>query len=375
MDRVLVNKLPFLLPIMMALTSCSSMGNMQSTHALKSPGSSKPAKHVVHHQYKHNKHKKVMVRKTHASHVFTQVAAPKKDTKNIQEPVISSIYSTSKASTPGTLPNPVIGDMYLINVHGIDLDPHLYKKLPGASTVTNLKVMDAMSGHYHYVHVARWDGSHLDEAYINANTAAMMSLIGLGMVENGYIQTKFGSIIMVLSGDGYTVDVPGHPVDIVTHGGKAEKKALKSHKSKPRKIGAPVKKKYMKHSKVKFDSNDFYIVGTNVITVTSKHLRKTSKVVTRIHGVSNKAMVSKHHHKKLQSHVVASKRVVPTAMTFTKKFCGVDKTVINANQPATVTHNLWETHMRTSMISHQMAANEPGGAASNYVTPIYTDSP
>ncbi len=177
MEKKTLGKLSFLLPVMMALTSCSSLGNMQGTHTGQGQGvhGAKPHAHHVasHHQAMH----KVKVtspslssNKPHAqaqvikhtqvakpsSHTDAEVVArPVPVTKNvIEKPMVveyvpsAPVKAKVKLSKPITAVNPIEGDLYIMNVHSINLTPKKYKKMDDKSVLTNIRRLDAENGSF-----------------------------------------------------------------------------------------------------------------------------------------------------------------------------------------------------------------------------------
>ncbi len=140
--------------------------------------------------------------------------------------------------------------------------------------------------------VARWDGNHIDQTYVNARTAALLSLIGLSMLENGYIETNFGPVIMVFGGNGFIANIPGHKFDVQTRAAGAGSLHKPSQKHK-RFIKS--KKHFINYHTPEFDGNDFYIQGSKHITVKSKpikHAVKSEAVSKQLHKVANEAYKS-----------------------------------------------------------------------------------
>lgn len=382
MDRVLIKKLPLLLPIMMALTSCSTMNTTQTVHAAKhgqrvqTTKSSASLKHKYVKPVAHHYQQSSLSPSSSSSHQpQTQYHAKPVSGQGvmpIEKPVVEQYKPVAPVNaqyvpvTSNAIPNPVVVDIWLLNVHGLDLTPRNYKKLDGASVVPNLRRKDLMTGEYHYVQVSRWDGQHIDHGYVNARMAAMLSLL-----ENGYIETNFGTTLMIFGGSGYVVDVPGHKYHLMNRPAKVKsesvkaKSELKSNKKSNNTLKKKYFKKHFKKVEAKFDGSDFYISGTRIITVKSKNIHADSKV-TVDKAMSKKALAEQ-----------AKKQPSSTISTFSKDFCGLEKVGgVQANIPGTAAHNIWEANLNGAAIGQQMAANEAGGgAASNYSTPVYTDGP
>lgn len=298
--------LPLVLPIMvLLLTSCSSMGSMQAVtpqapmvtakhvkpiSVVKPVKSTKPVKHrqvVIKHKHKPsvipNKSQVLVKPSTHTKTKIEQIeiVVPKKEQK---QPTTVIFY-----------PNPVVGELWLLPVHGMDVQPHLYHRLHKEHLLAHINRRNVIGGNYHYIQVVRWDGAHLDQAYVNANTAALLSILGLDMLENGYMQTNLGTTIMIFAGKGFIIDMPVNDYDMP--GKTAKEKVYKTKvvepvvapaskiKSAPEAKPAPVVKSapVMKSSapgqaptnkkpdtkKPEINGQDFYIMGTEHITVTS----------------------------------------------------------------------------------------------------------
>lgn len=299
-EKKTLGKLSFLLPVMMALTSCSSLGTMQGMHTATGQGAH--VKPHVHHTVSHKANSKIQIKspavssdKPHAHAQVaqsTQIKKPSAHTNEVVRPKVMAqpneveiveyvppVKQTLKPqkpmpskplSKPLMITSPIEGQLFLLSVHGVDLQPHKYQKMDGRSIVKNIKRLDAESGDYHFVQVARWDGTHVDQTLVNARTAALLSLIGLGLMENGYIETNFGTVIMVFAGNGYIADIPGHKFQVQLNAAGAGK-GKQSHMDKPRKKKHSSKVKHFIDPTPSFDSNDFYIQGNKFVTVKSKH--------------------------------------------------------------------------------------------------------
>jgi hypothetical protein len=263
-------KLPYLALAMMALTSCSSMNNMQSM-----PTSAGHGVHITKQHSYVKEQRRVAYVKPHADTSPMPVTIKQQAPSQIMKPVVvqpkpvvvqpkpvvvqpkpvvvqpkpvvvqpKPVVVQPKPVMPAVVsvaivyPNPIDGDIYLLNVHGLDFKPQNYQPMNGRSVATNIQRLDAKGGKYHYIQASRWDGKHLDQTYVNARTAALMSVIGLGMLQNGHIDTDFGTTIMVLGGNAYIADISGHQVDIVLRrGGDRPAKVapkVKSGKSTPK---------------------------------------------------------------------------------------------------------------------------------------------
>jgi len=399
-------KLPFLLPVMMALTSCSSMSNMQTMHAAVGQGV-KTVKHPAHltkhhqgyaeqstvHQPRHNQpavrqtmHTQVPVHKQNVVQAVMQAAVVPERPMQIAEaqPSMANVMP-HQASVPHTLPNPVIGELCLLNVHGLDLNAISYKKLDAHAASKNIQRLDAMDGSYHFIQAARWDGVHVDQVYINARTAELMSMIGLGLLEDGYIESNFGATIMVFAGNGYLDVIPGHQFDLsIIRDVSSHNKVSKPVKlNKPAKVSKPVKVKMNKPDTAAandikinekeieaketeaFDGTDFIIKGSETITITSNHLHPKGKVE------SQNTLASKEGSKQDVSHsqIKVGKQAEVVSATVAKQLCHID----NAGQGPLIAPVV--NHQAVNGDMEKMADNEWGGAASNYSTPIYTDAP
>jgi hypothetical protein len=361
-----LGRLSLLLPVMMAVTSCGTMGNMQNMPKGQGSHHTKQSAHVSKHHHK--------------THVKSSSTTKLVKLVKIPQPVSYQQKSVLAHGVPITHANPVIGDMCILNVHGIDVKPQAYEKINGRTVVNNIHRLDVMDGNYHYIQAARWDGTHVDQTYINARTAELMSLIGLAMLENGYLETNFGTTIMVLGGNGHIVTIPGHQIDLVirkANSGNHKANKIKSGKNphqtkqvnpQSKKISHLHQKKFSQHHLAKVDTNDFYIMGGDVITVSSKQLKVTSIAMARS-MITNKKVGSTSHH----LHRVTSKHHGFSGLKNASLKMGIsnptERTILRALNVAPINHPI------ANINQEFVADNVMGGAAINHSTPVYTDSP
>lgn len=294
MNKKLLIKLAIFLPMMLALASCSSMGGMQTMQSKAGQGIPAPRVHTVKHHPVTTK-KKTTKPTTQAQPVIEIVTeTPSKNTQIEQITIIEPTKVQSK-SLPVTMQNPVVGQLWLLPIHGIQLQAHHYRKSNERHVVQNINRMDNTTGNYHYIQVTRWDGIHMDKAYINARTAAMLSLLGLGLLENGYIKTNFGSYILLFSGKGVLVDLPASQYDLVP--AKKIKKPTRKHTERKVRI---------KNNLADFDPNDFYLIDGKIYKV-----------------------VNDSHTKRVATHKVTPKKVAATKINKTKNYCRIKHYPLN----------------------------------------------
>lgn len=316
MNKKTLIKLALFLPMMMALASCSSMGGMQALQANQSQQVHKISHKKTSKHYPQQHTKQTSVPKSKPAHVVEQkpvqqskeqsvviikTKIPPKSTQ-IEQKVIITPAKVTPRSAHIMLSNPIVGQLWLLPVHGIDMKAHKYKKANERLVVKNLDRMDTTTGNYHFVQVSRWNGMHMDKAFVNARTASMLTLIGLGLLENGYIETNFGSYIIIFAGKGILIDLPASQYEMVSH---------KAKHSKPRKKHSFHQIKHSHVKVVNFNPDDFYILGSKVVDVVSlasaDQVKPAHKVTSNRITKTKAYCHIKHHSLNTPEDMVASK--------------------------------------------------------------------
>lgn len=292
MNKKLLIKLALFLPMMMALASCSSMGGMQTMQHKAGQAMSAPKPHIAKHHPVITKKKTTKPTPQPVVEIVTEV--PSKNTQIEQITIMEPIKVQNK-SLPITMKNPVVGQLWLLPIHGVELQAHSYRKSNQRHVVENIGRMDKTSGNYHYIQVTRWDGIHMDKAYINARTAAMLSLLGVGALESGYIKTNFGSYILIFAGKGVLIDLPASQYELVP--AKKIKKPAKKHSERKVRI---------KSNLANFNPNDFYLID--------------GKVYNTLNDT---------HTKRVATQKVTHKKVAATKMNKINKYCRVKHDRLN----------------------------------------------
>lgn len=262
MQKILI-KIPFIIPAMLALTSCSTTGSMQNMRNMPVSPSIQHmqqvhVKHHVshkiqkpHHTVTHTKqavtaHKTTMVTKPVSAKPVVALQPVKKQlvqTKPIQtapsqtKPVsVTPVHSATqhlaqtkpahiKPVTNKKLPLPM-GSSLLMSATSIDMHPRIYKRIGNREEIiANLRNQDNVYGQYHTIQVVRWDGNSPNEAIINAKTAILETIIGLSLMENSIIKSNFGPLIVLLGGDAYIINLRGDPIEMILIKGQPAKPA------------------------------------------------------------------------------------------------------------------------------------------------------
>lgn len=275
--RQILIKLPFIIPVMLALTSCSTTGSMQNMRNMPVSPSVQHTqqihvKHKIqqpHHTVTHTKqvvtsakampHKnKVVSVKAKPAVVKPVVALQSAKKQAVQaKPVhpvqvmpvtvkpVQSIQTKVKpvAAKPAQPVQPTVqiqpahikpiankmlplpmGPSLLMSATSVDLHPRIYKRIGNREAIiANLRNQDNVYGQYHTIQVVRWDGSSPNESIINARTAILETIIGLSALENSIIKSNFGPLIVLLGGDAYIINLRGDPIEMVLIKGQPEK--------------------------------------------------------------------------------------------------------------------------------------------------------
>lgn len=237
----LVKKLPLIIPLMLALTSCSTIGSMQ--HAPAQPAH--PPVIQKHHAVKQHAqiskpHYQVTQMKKHKKQpVFTE---PVEQTEAQPAPVMPKPVTTrtepvkTVEETKAVVITPVaiektrhhvieefqVTPAVLIDTTSFEMSsPRSYKRIGHRrDVVANLDYLDKNTGQYHYIQVVRWDGRNVTESIINARAAKLEALAGLGVIENSYLDMNFGPTIMLLGGSAYLTNIRGLDYDLILIEGK-----------------------------------------------------------------------------------------------------------------------------------------------------------
>ncbi len=231
--------------------------------------------------------------------------------------------------------SPALNQIWILNVQGLEFNPKQYKKLNDKSVVMNIQRLDKTEGDYHYVQAARWTGSHVDQAVINARTATLMTLIGLDILENGYVNTHFGPTIMVLGGNGHILDLPAHPVELVITSAGRKQSASKPAKAVP---------------------------GKQIKAKTLIDVNRSGKPEATNHKHSNKHQIAKIKHR--HSPVHATHKKVSANSYLSKKH----QTTHKQNRLTHRTHKLNSQHQTAKAFHRTSVAPTDKGATNKLVT-------
>jgi hypothetical protein len=230
---------------MLALTSCSTVGNMHPAPA-PAPKPYMMKHHVAktHQQVSKQrvaKHKAPSVHPISSKHVYkapakspvskpvvkqeimptrAQIHTAKPATvasSKPQAPQVKVIAVTELKPATKHAPTPIyVAPALLIETKSFEMTPRQYKKLGRRrDVIADLDYLDKHTGQYHYIQVVHWDGRHISESITNARLAKLEALIGLGMYENSYLDTPFGPTIILLGGSAYLTNIRGMDFDLI----------------------------------------------------------------------------------------------------------------------------------------------------------------
>lgn len=223
----LITKLPFIIPLMLALTSCSTIGGMQQPPAAAQKPHAVQTHHVTHHNKPHHivhHAKKAQVRHPVRETVDTSTAKPVSKPVAKPVPVIKQKIKLPAANIAAVTPAAPVQHIYMTYTPALIIEtnsfenanPRSYKTVGHRrDVIRNLDYLDKNSGQYHYIQVVRWDGTNVTESVTNARIAKLEALIGLGMLDDSYLDTSFGPTIIMLGGSAYLTNVRGLDYDLI----------------------------------------------------------------------------------------------------------------------------------------------------------------
>ena len=148
-----------MIPLMLALTSCSTIGNMHNT-----PPSVQHKPQVIksHHQISKPHH---INRHVHHAQKPAQVILHKNkvSSANIVKMPVKAATVVKAASK-----SPIVTSGWLLNDVSINISPRSYTNAGRRHDIlANLDYMDSLLGQYHYIQVVRWNGVSINESIIN----------------------------------------------------------------------------------------------------------------------------------------------------------------------------------------------------------------
>jgi hypothetical protein len=236
-------KLPLILSLGLAMTSCSTTGHLQNMPA--SPTQSAPhhqqivtqqpeakpvtiSKHDQPVQQQVHTHKTTIKTITKAKHPHKQAIKNKAKSK----PVTTKVKPAGNKEKPAPVmpkqvaanqsPMTVDKEHWVLYEQSINFEPRTYRHMgKQRDVIGNLEYLDRMNGNHHYIQIVRWDGANINQSYINARAAIQDAIIGLTFLNNSYIETNLGPAIMVLGGSAYIFEIPGHPIELILIPAKA----------------------------------------------------------------------------------------------------------------------------------------------------------
>ena len=209
---------------MLALTSCSTIGNMHNAPAATSTHKQQVIKHqrqvVKPHHPKKQVHKAPQIK--HHIQQPVQVIQPKNKIAPVIPVVKAAVVTTVASQTP------VASKIWILNTQSANMNHRIYKNTGRRREVSaNLDQLDNLYGQNHYIQIIRWDGTNVSQAFVNTRTTKLALLLSPGLLDNGYIETGFGPIIMMLGGNGYIIEAPGHINELILIQAKAGPAARK----------------------------------------------------------------------------------------------------------------------------------------------------